>query len=170
MTRRLLVLAVAATAVWFAWRQFFPGDEAQIASLLERIAAAVEGEGAEGSSGFAGVGGIAGLAVLQEDFALDATVDAGAPFQQLRGRQSIVAAAARVRVATRNLDIRFPEVDISVADDRRTATAMVVAEAHFDADGSRSMDARELEMRFSRVDGRWMVSSVEVLQPLNSLP
>ena len=151
-------------ALWLAWQWMFPSDESQIRQLLTRVA---DGVGGSGESGNIEV--LAQVAALQNDFAVDATVDAGEPFQRLSGRQAIVSAAARIRVGVRNLEVRFPEVSIDVAEDREQATALVTAEARFDDEEGRSMDARELEMGFSHVDGRWVISSVTLVQPLKRL-
>ena len=142
----------------------FPNDESQIRALLTRVADAVGGSGEGGN-----IEVLAQVAALQNDLAVDATVDAGEPFQRLTGRQAIVSAAAKIRVAVRNLEIRFPEGSVDIADDRQHATALVTAEARFDDEQGRGMDARELEMSFTRADGKWVISSVTLVQPLKRL-
>lgn len=166
MIARLIVIAVLVGAVYFGWRWMFPDDEAQIRGVLVSIADGLETEGGDASS----VQGLARVAALQNEFAPDAIIVAGPPFQRLTGRQAIVAAAARVRVAVRNLEIDFPEIAISVAGDRQTATALVTAEAHFaDAAASRGLNARDFEVAFARLDGRWVVTSATLIEPLERL-
>lgn len=167
MSQRLLAILVLIPALYFGWQWWFPSDEAQITALLDHIAESVAGP-EDGDSG-GPLGAVARAAALQEDFAVDAVIEAGAPFQRLTGRQAIVAAAARVSVAVPNLEVSFPDVDIAVAEDRQTATAVVTAEARFNEAGRRVMDARELEMTFSRLDGRWVISRVTLIQPLERL-
>lgn len=167
MTHRLLTVVVLIPALYFGWLWLFPSDEAQITAVLEDIADGIARNDAGEGGGT--LGAVARAAALQEHFALDAVVEAGAPFQRLSGRQAIVAAAARVSVAVPNLEVSFPDVAIAVADDRQTATAVVTAEARFNDAGRRVMDARELEMAFSRLEGRWVISMVTLIQPLERL-
>jgi hypothetical protein len=60
-------------------------------------------------------------------------------------------------------------VAIAIAPDRQSATAVVTAEARFDDGGTRSMDARELELAFTRQEGTWVISAVTVVRPLERL-
>lgn len=169
MTHRLLTVVVLIPALYFGWLWLFPSDEAQITAVLEDIADGIARNDAGEGGGSGTLGAVARAAALQEHFALDAVVEAGAPFQRLTGRQAIVAAAARVSVAVPNLEVSFPDLAIAVADDRQTATAVVTAEARFNDAGRRVMDARELEMTFSRLEGRWVISMVTLIQPLERL-
>lgn len=165
MTQRLLTIAVALAALWFGSEWLFPGDERQIRAVLDRVR-----EGIEDSDGVTGVEALARIAALQNEFSTDATVDAGPPFERLAGRQSIVAAAARVRALAHNLELHFPDVAIEVADDGQSATATVTAEARFDEPGAgRALDTRELEVGFARFEGRWVIGAVSLIQPLERL-
>jgi hypothetical protein len=146
------------------WQWLFPSDEAQIAALLERIADGVSGGAEEGS-----MGRLARAASLRDEFAPDVTVDAGPPFQRIKGREAIIALAARTGGAVRNLTISFPDVAIAVASDRQSATAVVTAEARFDEDGGRGIDARELELAFTRLEGDWVISVVTLVRPIERL-
>jgi ketosteroid isomerase-like protein len=147
----------------------WPDDEAQIRAVLGRIADGFGGEG--GGGGTAGaIGAAARVAALQREFHTDAMVDAGPPFERLVGRQAIISAAGRARASIHNLEIRFPDVDVTVSGDGRTATALVTVEAYFNQAGEqRSIEARELEMAFARADDRWVISQVILLQPLERL-
>jgi hypothetical protein len=154
--RRIIAFGIAAAGLWFAWGALFPDDEAKVRAVLGRITEGVED--------------LAGIARLQEEFTVGAVVDAGPPFDRLEGRQPIVATAARVRAAIPRLELRFPETAIAFDDDRQSATAAVVAEARFDRrDGTTGFEARELEIRFVRDDGRWKISAVTLVQPLQRL-
>lgn len=164
MARAVLVVGLAIGA-WFAWAWLFPSDEAQIRGVLERIAEGVSGAGA--GEGEGGLDRLARLAALQEEFAPDAAIDAGPPFGRVNGRQAIVAAAARVGGAARRVELTFPDVAITVADDRESAEAVVTAQAEYDANaGGRVVDARELDLRFARVDGRWVINGVVLIDTL----
>jgi hypothetical protein len=160
-----VALAVAAAAVlWFGWQWLYPSDEAQIVALLERVADGVSSGADEGD-----VGRLARAASLRHEFAPDVTVDAGPPFQRISGREAIIGAAARTAGSVRNLSIVFPDVAVAVAPDRQSATVVVTAEARFDDGGRRGIDARELELAFTRPQGRWVISAVTLVRPLDRL-
>ncbi|HUE89041.1 MAG TPA: nuclear transport factor 2 family protein [Vicinamibacterales bacterium] len=165
MTRHLIAVVVVAAGLWFGWQWLFPSDEAQIVGVLERIADGVSSSAEDGE-----LGRLARAASLRNQFAPDVTVDAGPPFQRLRGREAMIGAAARTSGSVRNLEITFPDVAIAIASDRQSATAVVTAEARFDEGGGRGIDARELELGFTRHEGNWVISAVTIVQPLQRLP
>lgn len=165
MTRRIVLVVAVVAVMWFGWRWLWPDDEAQIRAMLGRIA-----DGLGGESAASAIGAVARVAALQQEFHPDATVDAGPPFQRLVGRPAIISAAGRARASIHNLEIRFPDVDVTIAANGDTATAVVTVEAYFNQAGEpRSIEARELEMAFARTDDRWVISQVTLLQPLERL-
>lgn len=164
MIKHVALVFAAAAGLWVGWQWLFPSDEAQIAAVLERIADGVSGGAEQGS-----VGRLARAAALANEFAADVTVDAGPPFERITGREAIVAVVARRAGTARNLTVTFPDVAIAIAPDRQSATAVVTAEARFDDGGTRSMDARELELAFTRQESTWVISAVAVVRPLERL-
>lgn len=164
MSKRLVLAVAAAAGLWVGWQWAFPNDEAQIAVVLERLADGMSGGAEEGS-----VARLARASSLRNEFAPDAIVDAGPPLQRITGRDAIVAVAARTRGSVGKLAITFPDVAIAVASDRQSATAVVTAEARFDKPGGRGVDARELDLAFSRYEGRWVISAVTLVRPLDRL-
>jgi hypothetical protein len=163
--RLLIVLTLVGVGGWYGWHWMFPGDEAEIAAVLERIAASVDAEEGEGA-----ISTLSRAAQVGRELAPDVSVDAGPPFQRVTGRESIVAAAARARATVQELEIHFPDMEIDIAPDRQTATALVVAEARFVARGEeRSLEARELEIGFTRHEGDWVVATVSLVRPLQRL-
>jgi hypothetical protein len=165
LIKPLIVTAVAAAVLWFGWHWIFPSDEAQIVAVLERIATGISSAADEGD-----VGRIARAASLRDDLAPDVTVEAGAPLRRLTGRDAVIGAAATTSGRVRNLTVTFPDVSVAVAPDGQSATAVVTAEVRFDAREGRSIDARELELEFSRADGQWVISSIVVVETLKRLP
>lgn len=165
MIRNLVIAVAAAAVLWFGWQWLNPSDEAEIAAVLARVADGVSSAAGEGD-----VGRLARAASLRNEFAPDVVVDAGPPFQRIRGREAIIGAAARTSGSVRNLSISFPDMAITVAPDRRSATALVTAEARFDDGGGRGIDARELELEFTRTDGNWVIAAVTLVEALQRLP
>jgi hypothetical protein len=160
----VVIIAVVAVA-WLGWGWMFPDDEAQIREVLDRIAEGVSGGSSEGE-----VGRLARAASLRNDFDPDIVVDAGAPFARLKGRDAVIGTAARLSGSMRNLEITFADVEIQVSADRAQAHAAMTAEARFDEGaGGRGIDARELDVSFRRLDGRWVVSEVALIRALQPL-
>lgn len=161
-TRISVIVVLAVAAAVYGWRWAFPDDAAQIGAVLERMATIVEGADRDDQ-----VGRLARAARLGRELAPDVQVDAGPPFRALRGRDAVMAAVSRLPTMARQLEIRFPDKSITVAPDRHSAVAMVTAEARFiAANGERGIDARELEIAFTRLDGQWVVAGVTHLEAL----
>ena len=163
MRRSFLIIVVLVAGLWVGWRWLFPSDETQIEAALGRIARGVSAGAQEGE-----LGRLARAAALRNDFAPDVTVDAGPPFQRLVGRDAIIGAAARAG-GTHRLALSFVDVSITVAADRQSAIAVVTAEARFDDGGGPGIEARELEIGFTRLDSSWVISTVTLVQPLQRL-
>jgi hypothetical protein len=165
--RIVAVLAALAGAATYGWKWLFPDDEAQIHALLERIA---DGIGAGADDGEGNVSRLARAASLRHDFDSDVTIDAGPPFEKLRGRDAIIGTAATVHGSVRNLVVSFTDVTVDVDRALGGATANLTAEARFDAaGGGRSLEAREVDVAFKRIDGSWVVSAVTLVQTLRRL-
>ena len=161
--RTLLVTVAAVAALWLAYRWWFPDDEAQIRSVLERIA-----EGVGSSADESEVGRIARAASLRNDLHPEIMVDAGPPFVRMKGRDSVIGTAARLNGVIRNLDINFSDVDIDVNQDE--ANVLLTAEAQFDEGrGGRGSEARDLNVIFLRREGRWVVADVKLAGPLKPI-
>lgn len=161
-TVRLIVLiATAVLVVWLGWRWLMPNDEAEIRAVLQRIEEGVSGT-VEGD-----VSRLARAARLRDEFAPDVTVDAGAPYSRITGREAIIGSAARLGGAGRSLALRFDDVEITVDDGGQRAQANLTAEGRVtDPTGSQSFDARELNVEFRRLESRWVVSAVTLVRAL----
>ena len=165
MIQRVVLIAVALTALWFGWRWVFPNDEAQIRAVLERIADAV-GSGADEGE----VGRIARAASIRKELDPQVAVDAGPPFTRLTGRDTLIGTAVRVNSRVRDLEVQFDDVQVSVAPDRETAKVYLTAAAYFrDQRGGQGLDARELDITFRRLEGHWVVSAVALVRTLEPI-
>ena len=162
--RHLGFIALAAAALYFGWRWWFPSDEAQIHAVLDRIA---EGIGSGASDGE--VGRLARAAGLRNDLDPNVVIEAGEPFARLTGRDTAIGMAARLNSTARNLEVDFEDVEITVHDGRTTADVSLSAIARFDEGGGRGLDARELNVIFKRLDGRWVVAEVTLVRALQPI-
>jgi hypothetical protein len=160
--QRVIVLIVVVAAAWFGWRYLFPSDEAQIRSALERIAEAVGSDGEQGE-----VARIARAASMRNELDPKIVVEAGPPFSGMSGRDTVVAAVARLNGSVPDLEVDLSDVQITVAPDRTTARGSLTVDAHFrDERGERVRDARELDLIFRRLDGDWVVTQVTLVRAL----
>lgn len=142
---------------WWVWGWLFPSDEALIHRTLDRIAASVGNEDGDGN-----LARLGRVATLREEFHPELFVDAGPPFRELRGREAVIGAVARTGTLLQDLEVSFTDVVIAVEPSRQAASVTLVAEARFRAGeaGGPAYEARELDVRFVRHEGRWVVSEV----------
>ena len=158
-----VVIVVALVALgYFGYRWYAgTGDEGRIRAALEELAAAVSEPGAEGLAQMTRAAALGGF------FAPDVEVDLGPPFAPFRGRDTIMAMAAKAAVPGQGLDVRFVDVEVDVAPGGADAVARMtatVAERGVAAD--RGIDARELEMAWRKVDGDWVIARVTGIETL----
>jgi SnoaL-like domain len=164
--RLAVFAAVIAAAGWYGWRWFFPDDEALIRAVLTRIEENVGGNHQDGE-----VGRLARAASLRAEFDQHITIDAGPPFSTLSGRDAVIGAAARLNTSVPDVELRFVDVQVSMAPDRASANVYMTAEATFrEARGGQALEARELDVTFRKADGAWVISNVNLvrtLEPVN---
>jgi hypothetical protein len=138
--------------------------ERQIRRVLTAVA-----EGVTHDAPREGLSAVSAAAGLQEYFAADVVIDPGRPFSTLKGRDALLAAAGRI-ATTPALSLEFVDTRIELAGDGRSAVVNCTAVARFrDRNGAESVDAREVVMTMSVVDGRWVITAaraVDVLEPV----
>lgn len=94
----------------------------------------------------------------------DADVDVGAPFSPVAGRDAVARVAAAVRVPAGGMSVEFRDVRMTVDDPTRRALASATAVVTAGADvGGELLQARELEMVFSEIDGQWLIAQVRLV-------
>lgn len=153
-----VTLAVAA-ATWAYW----PGEEQRIRSRLEDLAATATERGGEG------LGQMAHAAKLAAFFTADVVVDLGPPYPEIRGRESLVALAAKVTMPGDDFAVTFEHVVVTLDPGATSATARLTAvvSGHGPRQRDDTVDARELEVDLLKQDGEWQldrVASVEAIR------
>jgi hypothetical protein len=158
----LAALAAVAFVIGYQW---WYSPERQIRRVLDGVA-----EGLSHDAPHTGLAAASSASGLNTYFSPDVTVEPGRPFGTLHGRDTVLAAAARVLSATPFLRIEFEDVQITLGADDRSATVDCTAMATLqDRAGQESVDAREVIITMQLVDGRWVIThaqSIEVLEPL----
>jgi hypothetical protein len=161
-----VLLASVAAFGWYGWQWLFPDDEAAIRAVLQRIE---EGVSAANGAGTGNMDRLARVASLRHELAPDITVDAGPPFHRLTGREAIIGAAASVSGSTRDLQVRFEDVEITVDPSGERAEVTLTAEARTGDSADGDLDSRELEVIFRRLDGQWVVANVTLIPALKPM-
>ncbi len=151
-------VVLAALAIYRWWG---PGDERRIRRVLDELAAVASQPAGDG------VASLARAAALGRFFTEDVVIDPGAPFQVIRGRDTLVALAAKVRPPAGEWEVQFVDVDVQVADDQMTAVAHLTATVRGAVPGdTRALEARELVVAFRKTDGAWRIARVTGVEPL----
>ena len=101
-------------------------------------------------------------------FTEDVTIDLGSSSTTIRGRGTLMAMAARIRVSQEGFRIELVDVQIAIAAEGRTATAsMTVKGSGVDfATGDQVIDAHEIEMTLVKMDGVWLIRDVSAVSSI----
>ncbi len=117
------------------------------------------------------LGAVSAVADMQPLLAEDIVLEPGGRFDPIRGRASVLAAAARLRTALPALRVEFADVVVSLAPDGTTASVDgTVSAVVTDRAGQETTDAREFAAQMRLVNGRWVVAhvrAIDVLEPVS---
>lgn len=113
------------------------------------------------------LGRIARLAALRNVLAPDIAVSTGASTRpgaevppELVGRDAVLALAGRWVPPAGGVTIEFVDMQVTLDANRATAQVYCTARISSGPDERPVVDARELTIGFSRIDGSWLISSV----------
>ncbi len=111
---------------------------------------------------------LAKAARLAAYFTEDITIDLGSPPTVIRGRDTLMAVAARTQVSPEGLRIELVDVQITVdAEGARATASMTVQGSGIDfATGDQMIDAREIEMTLVKLDGEWLIQGVSAVSAI----
>ncbi len=158
----LLILGIAVAVAVYLW---WSSPERQIRRVLDAVS-----EGLSHDGPATGLSAISTASALQSYFTPDVTVVPGTPFEPVKGRDSVIAAAARLLSATAGFRVEFVDVQINLASDSRSAGVDCTAVATLrDRAGQETVDAREIVIDMNVVEGRWVIAdarAVDVLEPV----
>lgn len=158
-----VVLLVAVGGFWLA-RTWVFGEEGRIRARLDELAEAVSIEAPEPYPARLG------RAVrIGSFFTEDVAVQLGAPFDDLRGRDTIVALATQAPVPEGGAEIEFVDVQVWIGPaGQRAEAVMTVTGSGIDRSGEERVDAREIEVSLAKVEGTWLIAGVRGVDPLES--
>lgn len=152
---RIVAVVVALVAAYYAYQTLFPDDEGRIRAALDDLAAMVSQSGGEGFAQ------MARAAKLGSFFTRDIVVDLGPPFSPIRGRDTVMALAAKAQIPGEGFHVRFVDVTVTVDPSGLSAVVALTATVQGRSLGElQAIDAKELEMDFRQVDGDWLIDRV----------
>lgn len=155
----IVVLGVAAANRWWA------SDERAIRNQMSAIAESLTVAGGDGQ-----LARVTRIATLRNALAPDIRVSAGqAPppgagtrmSQDIVGRDAVLGLVSRWTPPPGGSTVEFVDVQVTVEDGGAGAQVYCTATmTSRDGTGQPAVDARELTVGFTNVDGEWLVSSV----------
>jgi hypothetical protein len=137
-------------------------DERAIRNQLSTIAEALTVPANDGE-----LGRVARIAAVRNVLAPDITVSTGVPARpgaqiqpELVGRDAVLALAARWVPPPGGVTVEFVDVQVTLDDSRVNAQVYCTARVSSGPEDRPLVDARELTVGFTKIDGTWLIASV----------
>jgi mRNA-degrading endonuclease HigB of HigAB toxin-antitoxin module len=160
--RAVLILALVAFGFWL-WTILFPGPEKIIRGQLAKVARDVSFSQDENNLlKIAHAQSVAGFFSTNVEVRIAVP---GGEEQRFVGRDEITQAAMASRQAASSLDVKFPDVKVTVAPDKNSATADVTVDA--DVSGEKNAIVQEVKFTFEKIAGKWLITKVETVRTLS---
>ena len=163
MLSRAIVLIVLAALGFWLWTVFFPRPEKIIRKQLARLA-----NDASFSANENDIIKMADAQNIPDFFSTNVLINITIPGreqQTLAGRDEIRAAALASRAQATALDLKFPDIVITVAPDKNSAVADVTVNAT--VSGEHDAVVQELKFNFQKTSGEWLINKVETVQKVS---
>lgn len=157
---RLILLFIAAALGFWLWTVFFPSPKKIIGRQLASLARDVSFTSDEN-----GLVKIAHAQSVEDFFTTNVEVDISVPeheVQSLAGRDEIKQAVLVSLQRLTSLDVKFPDVNVTVAPDKNSAVADVTVDAA--VSGESNAVVQEVKFTFAKVDGQWLIDKVETVR------
>jgi SnoaL-like domain len=160
--RIILLVAVLAVGFWL-WTVLFPSPEKIVRKHLASLAHDVSFSADEN-----GIIKMAHANSVADLFSSNVVINIDVPGheqQTMTGRDQVTQAALVSRQQFTSLDVKFPDVDVTVAPDKNSATADVTAEVTIS--GEHDKIVQEFQFTFQKIDGQWLISEVKTVSPVS---
>lgn len=160
--RIVLIVALAALGVWL-WTVLFPGPDKVIRRrLLELARTASSSPNESDLTRLAVARSVAGFFSAQVELKL-AVPELGQRDSMDREEITQMVYVARSRAG--GLQVRFPDINVTVAPDKQSAVVNLTVEATIS--GERDRLLQEMKFTLRRVDGQWLITRIETVQTLS---
>ena len=162
VVRVILLVTLAALGFWL-WTVLFPSPEKIIRKQLASLASDVSFSQDENT-----LVKVADAQGVADFFSSNVVINIDVPGheqQTIAGRDQITQAALVSRQQVTALDVKFPDVNVTVAPDKNSATADVTLEAT--VSGEHDKIEQEVKFTFEKIDGHWLISKVETVRAVS---
>jgi hypothetical protein len=156
--------AVMALGLWL-WTAFFPAPEKAIRRRLEKLAADVSFTAGQGN-----FLRLAGGESVARFFSTNIEVNINVPGHEqvtFASRAEITQAALGIRERLKSLSVKFPDVNVALAPDKKSAVADVTLEAA--VSGESDTIVQELKISFQKIEGVWLITRIETVRAVATL-
>jgi hypothetical protein len=161
IVRLVLLLVLAALGYWL-YTVLFPSPETVIRQRLQTVAKLASFTGQEGN--------LARLANVQQligffSTAVEVRVDSPAHAEHtFSGKDEIQQVLLGIRTRLGGLEVKFLDPQVQLNPDETNATVQVTAEAR--VAGERDLFIQELQIGFTKNDGKWLIARIETVRTL----
>jgi hypothetical protein len=159
--RIVLLAALAALGIWL-WTVLFPSPEKVIRRHLTELARTVSSSANESDlTRLASARSVAGFFAAN----VELNVDLPALGQRTMDREEITQAALMGRSQAGGLQVKFPDINITVVPDKQSAVADLTVEANIS--GEHDSIVREMKFTLRKTNGQWLITRVETVRTLS---
>ena len=160
--RLILLAALAALGVWL-WTVLFPSPEKVIRRRLVELARTVSSSPNESDlTRLAAARNVAGFFSAHVELKL--TVPELGQRDSM-DREEIPPMVVTARSRAGGLQVKFPDINVTVAPDKRSAVADLTVEANISSERDRLL--QEMKFTLQKIDGQWLITRVETVQTLS---
>ena len=163
--RIVLVAALAALGIWL-WAALFPSPEKVIRKRLVELART-----ASSSSGESDLARLAAARNVAGFFSTNVELNVELPELGQRNsmdREEITQAALMARSRAGGVQVKFPDINITVAPDKQSAVVDLTVEAN--VSGEHNPFVQQMKFTLQKTDGRWLITRVETVHTLSWCP
>ena len=160
---QLLILAILAALGFWLWTVFFPSPEKVIRKNFAGLATDVSFTPDQNNLvKIAHAQSVAGF--FTSNIVVNITIP-GHEQQIIVGQDQINQAVLAAHQMVSSLQVRFPDVNVTVAPDKQSATADVTVEA--DVSGEKRAVIQEMKFSFQKVERDWLIDRVDTVQVIS---
>jgi hypothetical protein len=152
--RIVLLAALTALSIWL-WTVLFPSPETVIRKRLTELARTVSS-----STRLAAARSVAGFFAAN----VELNVDLPELGQRTMDREEITQVALMARSRAGGVQVKFPDINITVAPDKQSAVADLTVETN--VSGERDSVVQEMKFTLRKTDGQWLITRVETVRTL----
>jgi hypothetical protein len=158
--RIVLLVALAVLGIWL-WTVLFPSPEKVIRRRLTELARTVSSSANESDlTRLAAARSVAGFFAAT----VELNVDLPELGQRTMDREEITQLALMGSSRAGGLQVKFPDINITVAPDKQSAVADLTVEAN--VSGEHDSIVREMKFTLRKTDGQWLITRIETVRTL----